>query len=219
MKKPLWAAALALTALCAGPAPRAAVITFNGASCTYDFVTIDRAGNLTAQCAGTPTPSPTPTPAPTPAPTPTPSSCAGVNPDSYPVMVPAGRNDHTYNYPSDSITWRIRKADPFGNPMKGGALAFASEPLFNPIGSSYEVSISKCPGDFETYKQTPPTQGYYPCGHAPDGFVDFAASWYPGGGVMTCAVPENEQWYLNWRCTRGPSGLPCGQTFYWSPLS
>jgi hypothetical protein len=185
--------------------------------CTIDV-------NGVATCAGSITPpnpaDPAPVPLP-PQPTPTPTSCPGVNPNAYPFMDQPGHNTHTYNYTQGgtTVTWRIRTTGPGGEPIHGGFIQFASEPSYNPIGATYEVSISKCPGDFTTYKQQTPTQGYYSCGGPPAaevGSFNFQQAWSPSQSFSVCGIPENEQWYLNWRCTRGLNGERCGQTFYWS---
>lgn len=189
-------------------------------------LTIDTNGNISAvQCSGSvvpPAPNPgNPTPQP-PAP-PAPTTCPGVNPNAYPFMDQPGHNTKTYDYTQGGtvVTWRIPKsmATEPPQPVKGGLIQFASQPAYNPIGATYEVSVSKCPGDFTTYKQQAPTQGYYSCGGPPAdqvGSFNFQQSWGSAQQITVCGVPADETWYLNWRCSRGLQGEPCGQTFYWS---
>lgn len=201
-------------------------------------IIIDANGTASAMCTGsapTPTPPPVPTPAPTPKPSPAPGTCAAPSNAVMQTMYLAGTNnyvfdDRTYRNPppgNPSPTpaatspqgtiqiFPLKTAWPDGDPVYIASVQFASFIVYN-LGGQYEVSFSRCPGDFETYKHDTPTQGTFPCG-ALSG-PDFALAYIIGvpSGITYCGIPAGEQWYMNWRSIDCPAdkGKTCGQTFY-----
>src|SRR5207248_6098139 len=100
-----------------------------------------------------------------------------------------------------------------GSLIHHGQMVFGDFVLVN-NGGTYEVSISKCPGDFETYKkETALAPDQYACGlsYGPN----FSIQWAAGDAAPffnECRVPAGEQWYLNWRvrCCPTDTGHSCG---------
>jgi hypothetical protein len=131
-------------------------------------------------------------------------------------IVPPGRNEHAIVGPGEVLTWRLL-TDFAGINITGGLIQFASEPGgYNPIGTMYEATISRTPGDFITPAArliTGPNGGTL--GWAPDSPAPYIAT-----------VPRGEKWFLNFRLdpnnlgriSEGPGGK-AGLTYFWSITS
>jgi hypothetical protein len=185
--------------------------------------------------APTPAPAPpAPKPTPAPAPAPTPANCAWPANGKLQPIFPGGSGNYAFDSFGYTNTGRQPGPDPGatgpansiqifklpgafldGTLIQHGHLTFGDFVLVN-NGGLYEVSISKCPGDFETYKQDPPLEAnVYRCGltYGPN----FSMGWATGTPAFfnECQVPVGEQWYLNWRVHGCPTdtGHTCGNVF------
>ena len=235
MRLVLLLAALAISA-------HAATVTLsNGQSCTYISGTLDSAGNASYICSGAPqptppVPAPTPPPAPPPAPTPVPTSGVCINSAGESIPIPTNivmqtmKVGGTNNYALDG-TWSSTAPQntiqvfPLptvwgdGKALRGANVQFTSTSFVN-LSAEYEVSFSKCPGDFSYYKNARAsvpygTHTFFPCGIRFGS--DFNISWgNEGPSIYACYTPPGEQWYMNWRVHNCPTdkGRTCGQTFY-----
>jgi hypothetical protein len=195
--------------------------------------------------SGTPAPTPLPTPAPTSPPT---GSCYNGTqtiPETSNIVMQTMYAGGTNNYVLDSRSYTnpvpgtqangfpqattvdntvqvfpLPQTWPDGAPITAALLSFTDYIYFNLSGAQYEISLSKCKGDFSYYKtaQQYPigNDTYQPCG----GLFGATASvrWSNQGNFLTCQIPTGEQWYMNWRPVPGSCptnfGHTCGQTFY-----
>lgn len=176
---------------------------------------------------------PTPTPTPTTSPGASCVNAAGqtiVEPSNIVMqtMVAGGTNNYVFDGTQNSTSpqntiqvFPLPKAWLDGAVLTGAGINFASYVNVNLAGAQYEVSFSKCKGDF-SYYQTPQasvaypgsTQVFYPCGLTAG--ADMNVGWSDMPSIYTCLIPANEQWYMNWRVKNCPTNLghTCGQTFY-----
>lgn len=206
-------------------------------------ITVDVNGNASASCSGSqPAPTPSPTPAPTPAPTPVPppTDCSMPSNAKAQPIYPGGTINYVYDSfgytntgkrpipdpgtssPAGSIqVFSIPAAYQDGVSIYHGQVMFGEQPGLNPSGALYEVTISRCPGDFQTYRHDPDFSQsgdftYSSCGFT--GGLNGQITWSRlPGAPGECYVPQGQQWYLNWRSPRCPAeaGVPtCGQTFF-----
>jgi hypothetical protein len=144
------------------------------------------------------------------------------------TMIAGGTNNYVFDGTVNSTSpqgtiqvFPLPKVWLDGSPLTGASAVFASYVNVNLAGAVYEVSISKCKGDFSYYKTTQASVAYpgsnqvfYPCGLTAG--ADMSVGWSDTSSIYTCMVPANEQWYMNWRVSNCPSGYghTCGQTFY-----
>lgn len=211
-----------------------AQVTFNGT--TYPNCSV------TVTCGNSPAPAPAPAPPPPLPVTPPVGSCPAVEGTIVmQTMNPGGTN----NYALDSLAYRnpppgvqangfpeattphntvqvfpLSRTWPDGQPVTSAVVTFTDYIYFNLAGAQYEVSLSPCKGDFTSYKtaQTyhiPYNGTFTACGGVFG--PSFSVRWGAEGNFMTCQIPANEQWYLNWRVVPGTCktgyGKTCGQTF------
>jgi hypothetical protein len=185
-------------------------LTTSAAPCTqFESLALDANGDLAIKCKAS-APAPTPTPTPTPPP---PGACPPT-----PVNVTIGTLAT-----SGLAKWIVDRARSDGLvniysyplPRNATGQVQSSSSPDTPPSMTVQMSISKCPGDFDSAKDPSETFRWpwggnpsYPCatlGSAESSVIRWEAVLSSGN----CMVPIAEQWYVNIRLTDSLGNYSC----------